>query len=123
VFGRTDWEYVNNTFVFPAKVGYRFIESTRAGDWNGACNGQFAGIAADACDTCVLVESIPAAGPPHHQRRVHSHRVGRSTQIVVETGCSGNIRFVNCGFWGPVLHNAVLRGSSTVFVLRLLFLE
>ena len=33
---------------------------------------------------------------------------------MVEPGCSGNIRFVNCGFWGPVEHNAVLRGSAYV---------
>ena len=38
-FGRTDWEYVLNTFVFGAKVGYRFIQTPA-----GACNGQFSGI-------------------------------------------------------------------------------
>jgi hypothetical protein len=114
IFGRTDWEYVNNTFVFPAKVGYRFIESHEGGDWNGACNGQFSGIAADACDTCVLVESIQPQGLQIVNGLFNAHRVGRSTQIVVEPGCSGNIRFVNCGFWGPVLHNAMLRGSSYV---------
>ena len=27
IFGRTDWEYVTNTFVFPAKIGYRFIRT------------------------------------------------------------------------------------------------
>ena len=36
VFGRTDWEYVTNTFVFPAQIGYRFIKTP-----NGSCNGQF----------------------------------------------------------------------------------
>jgi len=40
--------------------------------------------------------------------------VGQSTQVVVEPNCSGNIRFVNCGFWGPVAHNAVLRGNTFV---------
>jgi hypothetical protein len=34
--------------------------------------------------------------------------------VVVEPDCSGSIRFVNCGFWGPVAHNAVLRGTSFV---------
>lgn len=111
IFGRTDWEFVNNTFVFPAKVGYRFIESPGP-DWGGACNGQFSGIAADACDTCVLVEAIQPQGLLITNGEFNAHRVGRSTQVVVEPGCSGSIRFVNCGFWGPVLHNAVLRGSS-----------
>jgi hypothetical protein len=113
IFGRTDWEYVNNTFVFPAKVGYRFIESP-AKSWGGACNGQFSGIAADACDTCVLVESLQPQGLQIVNGLFNAHRVGRSTQIVVEPGCSGNIRFVNCGFWGPVLQNAVVRGPSFV---------
>ncbi len=113
IFGRTDWEYVTNTFVFPAKVGYRFIES-KGSDWGGACNGQFSGIGADACDTCVLVESIQPQGLLITNGQFNAHRVGRSTQVVVEPGCSGNIRFVNCGFWGPVLHNAAIRGSSFV---------
>lgn len=113
-FGRTDWEYVNNTFVFPAKVGYRFIESHHGGDWNGACNGQLSGIGADACDTCVLIESLQPQGLQIVNGLFNAHRIGRSTQIAVEPGCSGNIRLVNCGFWGPVLHNATLRGSSFV---------
>jgi len=113
IFGRTDWEYVNNTFVFPAKVGYRFLEST-GGDWGGACNGQFSGIGADACDTCVLVEALQPQGLLITNGEFNSHRVGRSTQVIVEPGCSGNIRFVNCGFWGPVARNATLAGSAYV---------
>ncbi len=114
ILGRTDWEYVNNTFVFPAKVGYRFIESHQGGDWNGACNGQLSGIGADACETCVLMESLQPQGLQIVNGLFNAHRVGRSTQIVLEPGCSGNVRFVNCGFWGPVLHNATLRGNSFV---------
>jgi hypothetical protein len=114
VFGRTDWEYVNNTFVFPAKVGYRFMESRDGGDWSGACNGQFSGIGADACDTCVLVESLQPQGLLVSNGQFNSHRVGRATQVVVERTCRGNIRFVNCGFWGPVEHNATIFGPSFV---------
>jgi hypothetical protein len=109
VFGRTDWEYVNNTFVFPAKVGYRFMKTE-----NGSCNGQFSGIGADACDTCVAVESIQPQGLLISNGQFNSHRVGRSTQVIVEKECQGNIRFVNCGFWGPVEHNAELFGNSFV---------
>jgi hypothetical protein len=113
IFGRTDWEYVNDTFVFPAKVGYRFIES-HGGDRGGACNGQFSGIGADACDTCLLAEAIQPQGLLILNGEFNAHRVGRSTQVVVEPECSGSIRFVNCGFWGPVKHNALLRGSAYV---------
>jgi hypothetical protein len=114
IFGRTDWEYVNNTFIFPAKVGYRFLESRDGGDWSGACNGQFSGIGADACDTCVLIEAIQPQGLLIANGEFNAHRIGRSMQVVVEPECSGSVRFVNCGFWGPVLHNALLRGSSYV---------
>ncbi len=107
VFGRTDWEYVTNTFVFPAKVGYRFIETE-----NGACNGQFSGIGADACEMAVLVEAIQPQGLLITNGEFNCHRVGRSTQVVIERGSRGNVRFVNCGFWGPVAHNAVLRGDG-----------
>jgi hypothetical protein len=107
VFGRTDWEYVTNTFVFPAKVGYRFIETS-----NGAANGQFSGIGAHATQTAILIEAIQPQGLQITNGEFNSHQVGAATQIVVESQCRGNVRFVNCGFWGPVAHNAVLRGSG-----------
>jgi hypothetical protein len=109
IFGRADWEYVTNTFVFPAKIGYHFIETK-----NGACNGQFLGIGADASETCVVVEAIQPQGLLITNGEFNSHREGRSTQLVVEKNCRGNIRLVNCGFWGPVEHNAVLLGNSFV---------
>jgi hypothetical protein len=109
LFGRTDWEYVHNTFVFPAKIGYRFIETRE-----GACNGQFNGIGADATETCVVVESIQPQGLLITNGEFNSHRMGRSTQVIVEKSCRGNIRFVNCGFWGPVERNALLLGPSFV---------
>jgi hypothetical protein len=107
IFGRTDWEYVTNTFVFPANIGYRFIETP-----NGATNGQFSGIGADASGTAVLVEAVQPQGLLITNGQFNCHRVGRSVQIVIEKTCRGNVRFVNCGFWGPVEHNALLRGEG-----------
>jgi len=107
VFGRTDWEYVTNTFVFPAKIGYHFIETP-----NGAANGQFSGIGADATENAVVVEAIQPMGLLITNGEFNSHLVGSSTQVIVEKGVRGNVRFVNSGFWGPVKHNAVLRGEG-----------
>jgi len=107
VFGRTDWEYVTNTFVFPARIGYRFIETS-----NGAANGQLSGIGADACDTAMLVEAIQPQGLLITNGEFNAHRVGQATQVIVEKTAKGNVRFVNCGFWGPVEHNAVIRGDG-----------
>lgn len=107
VFGRTDWEYVTNTFVFPAKTGYRFIQTE-----NGACNGQFLGIGADASQTAVLVEAVQPQGLLITNGEFDSHMVGAATQVIVAEHSRGNVRFVNSGFWGPVEHNAVLRGDG-----------
>jgi hypothetical protein len=107
VFGRTDWEYVTNTFVFPARVGYHFIETS-----NGACNGQFSGIGADATDVAVLVDAIQPMGLLITNGEFNSHMVKTSIQIVISKSARGNVRFVNCGFWGPVEHNALLQGDG-----------
>lgn len=107
VFGRTDWEYVTNTFVFPAKIGYRFIETA-----NGAANGQFSGIGADATASAVVVDAIQPQGLLITNGEFNSHQVGEATQVIIGKQCRGNVRFVNCGFWGPVAHNAVLQGDG-----------
>jgi hypothetical protein len=113
IIGRSDWEYMTNTFVFPAKIGYHFIH-TENGNWSGACNGQFSGIAADATGCCIQVDAIQRMGLLITNGQFNSHETGTSTQVVVGEGCEGSIRFVNCGFWGPVEHNAVLKGNSAV---------
>jgi hypothetical protein len=120
ILGRSDWEYMTNTFVFPAKIGYRFIH-TENGNWSGECNGQFSGIAADATECCVLVESIQPMGLLITNGEFNSHMAGRSTQIIVEKGCEGSIRFTNCGFWGPVKQNVLISGNSSVSFLNCYF--
>ena len=59
-FGRSDWEYCFDTFVYGAKSGYRFVKTR-----HGACNGQFLGIGADYCKTCVQIR--------HPKYRASSH--------------------------------------------------
>ena len=57
IFGRTDWQYVLNTFCFGYHVGYKFVESKA-----GVCNGNFLGIGADDCQRAVLVEQSAPMG-------------------------------------------------------------
>jgi len=109
IIGRTDWEFMFNTFVFPAKVGYRFIQ-TKA----GACNGNFLGIAADATQNAVVVEAIQYMGLLITNGEFVSFLGDDPTEIIIKPTCSGNVRFVNCAFWGPVERNAVLSGSGPV---------
>jgi len=120
ILGRSDWEYMTNTFVFPAKIGYHFIY-TENGNWSGSCNGQFSGIAADATETSIVVKSIQSQGLLITNGQFNSHLAGRSTQIIVEKGCEGSVRFTNCGFWGPVKQNVQVLGNSNVSFLNCYF--
>lgn len=96
VFGRTDWEYVTNTFVFPCNIGYRFIR-TQA----GMCNGQFLGIGADEAQRCVSVELIQRMGLLITNGEFVSMHGDERVEVVVESACTGSVRLVNCAFWGP----------------------
>lgn len=109
IFGRTDWEYVTNTFVFPTKIGYRFI-ATEA----GACNGQFSGIGADAAERCVVVDEIQPMGLLITNGQFVAFTGTDPTEIVVSPTCNGSVRFVNCAFWGPAVRNALLQGQGFV---------
>ena len=120
ILGRSDWEYMTNTFVFPAKIGYHFIH-TENGNWSGSCNGQFSGIAADATETCIVAESIQSQGLLITNGQFNSHLSGPSTQIIIEKDCEGSIRFTNCGFWGPVRQNVLILGNSYVSFMNCYF--
>lgn len=120
IIGRSDWEYMTNTFVFPARIGYHFIH-TENSNWSGECNGQFSGIAADATESCIVVESIHSQGLLITNGQFNSHMAGRSTQIIIEKGCEGSVRFTNCGFWGPVKQNVLVLGNSYVSFLNCYF--
>lgn len=123
IFGKTDWEYCTNTFVFPAKIGYRFIkggervrknnQTEKDHEWDG-CNGHFTGIGADATETAILVEWIQPVGLLITGGQFVSFNGPRPIQVVVDEKSKGNIRFVNCSFWGMAHHNAVLNGDSYV---------
>lgn len=109
VFGRTDWEYVTNNFVFPAKIGWRFIKTER-----GACNGHFTGNGADACQIAMLVDEIQYMGLLVTGGEFVSFQGEDPVELVVSETCTGNVRLVNCAFWGPANHNAILKGQGYV---------
>jgi hypothetical protein len=45
IFGRSDWQYVHNTFCYGYRVGYKCTEFK-----SGPGNGNFLGIGADGCN-------------------------------------------------------------------------
>jgi hypothetical protein len=109
IFGRTDWQYVFNTFCFGYGVGYKFIQ-TKA----GLCNGNFLGIGADDCHTAVLVENCAPMGLLITNGEFVSFTGANPTMVRTEASNSGTVRFVNCAFWGPCNQIAELHGNGTV---------
>ena len=110
IFGRTDWEYVMNNFIFACKVGYRFIHTD-----NGEFNGHLTGCGADACGTAVLVERLQKMGLLITGGEFVAFSGPDPVQVRVAECCDqGSVRFVNSAFWGMSNHVAVLRGDAYV---------
>ncbi|GBC94952.1 hypothetical protein HRbin16_00738 [bacterium HR16] len=109
IFGRSDWQYVLNTFCYGYKVGYRFTQ-TKA----GVCNGNFLGIGADDCLVAVLVEQTAPMGILITNGEFVSFRGSDPTMVRVAPTHSGTVRFVNCAYWGPNKQIAVIEGNGTV---------
>jgi len=109
IFGRTDWEYVLNTFVFGARVGYRFIRTPA-----GECNGQFSGIGADGCHIGVLVDAIQPIGIQVTNGEFTTFTGAPNAGVVVSPGAGGAAQFVNCNFWSNPGGVALLDGDTAV---------
>lgn len=109
IFGRSDWQYVLNTFCFGYNIGYRFVETT-----NGVCNGNFLGIGADDCYTAVLVEQSAPYGLLISNGEFVSFHGPDPTMVRVGPRHTGAVRFVNCAFWGPCHQIARVAGQGTV---------
>jgi hypothetical protein len=109
IFGRSDWQYVTNTFCFGYKIGYKFIRSKA-----GVCNGNFLGIGADNCYTALVVEQCAPYGLLITNGEFVSFRGPDPTMIEVTRDNTGSARFVNCAFWGPCNQIAKIAGTGTV---------
>ncbi|MCL5279038.1 MAG: glycoside hydrolase family 55 protein [Planctomycetes bacterium] len=109
IFGRSDWQYVFNTFCFGYAVGYRFIQSKA-----GVCNGNFLGIGADDCYTALVVDNCAPFGLLITNGEFVSFHGPDPTMIDVKETNKGSVRFVNCAYWGPCNQIARIAGSGTV---------
>jgi hypothetical protein len=118
IFGRSDWQYVLNTFCFGYKVGYRFIKTPA-----GLCNGNFLGIGADDCQTSLVVDDCAPMGLQITNGEFVSFHGPDPTMVRVEKTNSGAARFVNCAFWGPCNQIAQIDGRGTVGFSDCTFLQ
>lgn len=109
VFGRTDWEYVLNTFVYGARIGYRFIQTPA-----GACNGQFSGIGADGCHVGVQIDAIQPIGIQITNGEFTTFTGEPNAGVVVAPGAGGAAQFVNCNFWSNPGGVAQIAGETAV---------
>jgi hypothetical protein len=109
IFGKSDWQYVFNTFCFGYNIGYKFIK-TQSGD----CNGNFLGIGADDCFTALEVEECSRIGLLITNGEFVSFHGPDPTMIRVGTNNTGSVRFVNSSFWGPCNQIAKIAGTGTV---------
>ncbi len=108
IFGKSDWQYVYNTFCFGYKIGYKFIRSQR-----GVCNGNFLGIGADDCHTALVVEQCAPYGLLITNGEFVSFHGPDPTMVEIMQSNRGSIRFSNCAFWGPCNQIAKLAGTGT----------
>lgn len=109
IIGRSDWQYMFNTFCFGYHVGYRFVQTSR-----GVCNGNFLGIGADDCYTAVVVDNCAPMALLISNGEFVSFHGPDPTMISVGTTNTGSVRFVNCAFWGPCNQIAKIAGRGTV---------
>jgi hypothetical protein len=116
IFGRTDWEYVTNTFIFPVNIGYHFIETK-----NGSMNGQLCGIGADASQRCIVVGQIQPMGLLITNGQFVSFSGDDPTEIIINSTCTGSVRLDNCAFWGPAVQNVLSHSQSFVSLANCYF--
>jgi hypothetical protein len=109
IFGKSDWQYVTNTFCFGYKIGYKFIRTK-----SGLCNGNFLGIGADDCHTALVVEQCAPYGLLITNGEFVSFHGPDPTMIGIGEANRGSVRFVNCAFWGPCNQIAKISGAGTV---------
>lgn len=107
VFGRSDWEYVTNTFVFGARNGYRFIQTA-----HGSCNGQFTGIGSDGGPCAVRLEAAQPMGLLFTNGQFVAMGGEHPAQIIADETFNAAAQFLNCAFWGPSDHIATLGGRG-----------
>jgi hypothetical protein len=109
ILGRSDWQYMFNTFCFGYSIGYKFVKTSA-----GVCNGNFLGIGADDCFTAVVVENSARMALLISNGEFVSFHGLDPTMVRVEASNEGAVRFVNCAFWGPCNQIAKVAGKGTV---------
>jgi hypothetical protein len=127
IFGKSDWEYVLNVFVYGYKTGFHFIQTKSA---SGITNGNFCGIGVDGSYSSIVVDNCAPLGllitngefvstPPC----TTCPQTENTNQVVVKETNTGNIQFQNCAFWGICDQVAKIAGTGVVTFNNCNFVE
>ena len=94
IFGRSDWEYVSNSFAISYKVGIKFVRGRGDGPYAGGGNYLLTQTGADCCDMAVLVEETQGhSGVSFSNSQIFGDIIVRDTN-------NGMVRFTGCGLFG-----------------------
>jgi len=118
IFGRTDWEYVLNTFCYGYKIGYHFIATKE-----GLCNGNFLGIGADGTQNSVVVDQAAPYGILITNGEFVSMNAEDPVEIIVGPENRGVLQLNNCAFWGPSNQIARIVGNGSVSFVQCNFVH
>ncbi|MBI5093812.1 MAG: hypothetical protein HZB26_15405 [Candidatus Hydrogenedentes bacterium] len=97
IIGRTDWEYITNSFAIFYKVGFHFIKTD-----SGSPNVLLTQSGADICPSAVLVDDCQTHAGVSFE---NSQLFGR---IVVRDTNTGPVRFTGCGFFGATRQKEIV---------------
>jgi len=99
--GRTDWEFINNSFVIFPKIGFHFDDFG-----HGPGNAVITQSGSDICPVAVRVDrSQPHAGVQFANAQFMS-------TIEVGPQNHGPVKLANCGFWGTAPTREHIRHSG-----------
>ncbi len=113
VFGRSDWQYVFNTFSWGYHIGYQFIATPQ-----GACNGNFLGIGADSTFEALRVEAAQPASGLLITNGEFVGMIGTESQgFAIGPKNVGQVVLNNCGFWGPSNRIGTIQGNGPVSLI------
>lgn len=117
VFGRTDWEHVQDIFIYGGSVGFDFVSTptdTYLGQsWQGGnCNGTFVNIGADDFDIPVFVRDANYWGVKITNGEFTSVSFAGDvrpnlTHVKIAETNTGLLQMVNCAFWGNSINNVL----------------
>ena len=131
ILNKTDWGILNGTFVYGAKIGYRFPAKE-----NGGFNGRMIGVGADGCIICMSFENSNPYGIQISDGTFAAHlnyKSEKELRVKVEDGelqsnvilttpsANSPIQFSNCSFFGYPAHIALLEGEGFTTFNQCLF--